>query len=726
MGVKNAVVLPTSRLWSVLAACAFASALTVVMALRTPWVGLVLQAQEDGKVNVLSARGPAAAIPPLATMLFLRAGDTQLELGKEDLMEEPDVVDDYVTMDAFFQRQSALTALLMQPALTVGWQSGPDSKVQTSTLTPRQRPLDSLPLVFWFQLAVSVTGCLIAAWVWALRPHEWGVRLFAITGASFPVFAMPAALYSSRELAMDGRWFRALCALNHWGSFMFGAALVALFLCSPQRLVKLRWVAAVFLFYNLWWLAETLRWAPDMDWGNRYAVMSEMLGALALAVLQWVRSRGELVERAALRWFMLSMLLGSGLFILLMVATASLGWLSPLPQGYAFGFFLVIYIGIALGLGRYRLFDLDRWAYRLLVWLGAAMAVLGLDALFALWFGWPSSSALALAAWIFTLVYLPLRNWSWQKFSRQHKLKLHELLPDVLGIALQPALPLRENLWDDLLKRLFQSLEQKTSSPAEPSASAGARIVENGLGLQIPACVGMQARELRYQAQGARLFAPGDCHFVDTLVLLMEQTESSLAAQERVVLQERQRIARDMHDDVGARLLMLIHRAKTPAEAELARAAMQDLRTALSALDTHSVPLAHALADWRAEASDRCEAAGLMLRWPVEPDLTNPWLSAHQKALLERAMRESITNALKHGQAQQIEIACLLQGQTVTLQISHDGPPTTPEHWTQGRGLRGMQHRLQEEGGTLVTEARAAGGTLTTICLPLGRGADHD
>jgi signal transduction histidine kinase len=722
MGVKNNVVLPVSRLWWVLAACAVASVLTVVMALRTPWLGLVLQVQEDGRVSVQSAQGPAATIPPQATLVYLQAAGTRLEIGKDDLMEEPDVVDDYVTMDAFFQRQSALTSLIRQPGLTLGWQSASDAALQTTTLTPTQRPLDSLPLVFWFQLLVSVTGCLIAAWVWALRPQEWGVRLFAITGASFPVFAMPAALYSSRELALDGAWFRALCALNHWGSFMFGAALLAIFLCSPQRLLKLRWVAAVFLFYNLWWLAETLRWAPDMDWGNRYAVMSEMLGALALAVLQWMRSRGDPVQRAALRWFMLSMLLGSGLFILLVVATASLGWLPPLPQGYAFGLFLVIYIGIALGLGRYRLFDLDRWAYRLLVWLGGALAVVGLDALCVLWFGWSSSSALALSAWAFTLAYLPLRHWLWQKFSHQHTLQLHELLPDVLGIALQPALLQRERLWDDLLKRLFQPLQQKVADPADSAEPTAPRILEDGLGLQIPACVGMRARALRYQAQGARLFTPRDASFVEALVLLMVQTGNSLAAQERLVLQERQRIARDMHDDVGARLLMLIHHAKTPAIAELARAAMQDLRTALSALDTHPVPLAHALADWRAEASDRCEAAGLTLQWTAPPDLASPWLSPHQKALLERAVREGITNALKHGQARQLEIACLLQGQTVTLQISHDGPATTPEHWTQGRGLRGMQQRLQENGGTLVTEARAAGGTLSTICLPLERG----
>lgn len=727
MGAQNKVVLPASRLWLVLIACLLAGVVTVVLALHSPWMGLALQIQEDGSVTVQSARGPATAIPAQAHLLYLEVGQVRINLQKDDLMEEPDVVDDYVAMDAFFQRQSEIFALLQQPAVTLGWQASPEAAPQTTTLSPTNRPLDSLPLLFWFQLLVSITGCLISAWVWVLRPHEWGVRMFAITGASFPVFAMPAALYSSRELAMDGQWFRALSALNHWGSFMFGAALIGIFLCSPKRLVSLRWVVAVFVFYNLWWLTEALRWAPDMDWGNRYAVMSEMLGALLLAVLQWVRSRRDPVNRAALRWFMLSMLLGSGMFILLMVATASLGWLPPMPQGYAFGFFLVIYVGIALGLGRYRLFDLDTWAYRLLVWLTAALAVVGLDALFVLVLDWSSTPALAISIWACTLVYLPLRTWLWQRFSGQPRLQLDELLPEVVKIAFQTAPVVREQLWDALLKRVFQPLEQRTLVNTEPETDLKAtHLSEDGLCLRVPGCAGIAPRELRYRVQGTRLFAPRDCRFVDALVLLMEQTENSLAAQERLVMQERQRIARDMHDDVGARLLMLIHHAKTPAIAELARAAMQDLRTALGALDTHPVPLAHALADWRAEVSDRCEAAGVGLHWTTSLAQANPWLSPHQKALLERALRESVTNALKHGQALQLEIACLLQSAGVTLQISHDGPATAPEQWTLGRGLRGMQQRLQEDGGTLVLEARAAGGTLATICLPLDRETRDD
>lgn len=723
MLVAKSPILPVRRLSLALLLCLALAGLALALALRGPWLGLQLLGQEDGSITVIQTSGPSAAIPVNASLVFVANEHSQMALTAKDLVEEPDVFDQYPEMDAFFARQGALAALLRAPEVTLGWRAASNPEVlQTTTLKPAERPLHSLPLPFWFQLSVSSVGFLIAAWVWALRPQEWGARLFAITGLSFPVFAMPAAVYSSRELALDGSLFRALSALNHWGSFMFGAALVGIFLCAPKRLVSLRVLLGVFVFYNFWWLTDTLRWAPDMDWGNRFAVMSEMLLALVLAGVQWRFSRREPVARAALRWFILSLLLGSGLFILLIVTTASLGWLPPMPQGYAFGFFLFIYVGIALGLGRYRLFDLDVWAYRLLFWLGGALLLVGLDALFISVLQWSGAQALVVSLWTCALVYLPLRQWLWQKFGIRPRQRLHELLPDVLRIAFQSAQQLRDRLWAELFQRVFQPLEQITLVAAQGSAT---QLAEEGQALLVPACAGTPARLLRYPAQGARLFAPRDRDFAEALVHLMTLAESGRAAQEQGAQLERQRIARDMHDDVGARLLMLMHRASTPELSDLARAAMQDLRTALAALDSQPVLLAHALADWRAEASARCEAAGVTLRWQAPAQDGDVMLSARQKAVMERTLRESLTNALKHACPKQIEVQSTLVADVLTVQVSHDGPDTSPAAWTEGRGLRGMKHRLQEVHGAMTLTARHGGGTLTVLQLPLGVQGAH-
>lgn len=205
---------------------------------------------------------------------------------------------------------------------------------------------------------------------------------------------------------------------------------------------------------------------------------------------------------------------------------------------------------------------------------------------------------------------------------------------------------------------------------------------------------------------------------MDALTQLMRQAETGHEAQQRGALEERRRIARDMHDDVGARLLMLIHHAQNPTVAELARAAMNDLRTALTALDAKPAPLSDALADWRAEATSRCEAANVDLAWEAHIEQPEQLLGSRQKLLLERALRESLSNALKHANPKTIDIHLSQRNQTLAFDILNDGPPSDAE-WQEGRGLRGMRQRLAEYGGHLEIQHRPEGGSHVSIHLPL-------
>ena len=176
-----------------------------------------------------------------------------------------------------------------------------------------------------------------------------------------------------------------------------------------------------------------------------------------------------------------------------------------------------------------------------------------------------------------------------------------------------------------------------------------------------------------------------------------------------------------MHDDVGARLLMLIHRAQSPELRELARAAMNDLRTALNVMDAHAIALADALADWRAEASTRCEAAGVALVWTAPAHLSGlagVSLGSRQKSVIERALREGLTNALKHGQPDTVEVCVLLEQGGLVLALRNDGKPTVPAQWIEGRGLRGMRQRLQEYGAQMTTRTLADGRTEMLLRLP--------
>lgn len=718
---------PALWLSAALAYCLAAMALAVGLALQMPWLGLRLAPGPEEGVAVVASAIPA--IPAGARLLSIAGpGREAIALTAEDVMEEPDMLDSYARYDGFFVRQDALAAVLRGPEVQLRWQSD-DGGAQAAAVVPRGRPPSDLPLLFWFQLAVSTAGCLIACWVWVLRPRDWGARMFGVTGLSFPLFAMPAAVYSGRELALPGDWFLALSALNHWGAALFGAALVAIFMVHPRPLsssMRPAWLAAPFALFFLWWWADLRHIVPGPDQGMRLLVITEMLLAIVLAAVQWRRSRGDALNRASLRWLSLSLLVGSGLFITLIVATTALGWLPPMPQGYAFGFFLFIYIGIALGLRRYRLFELDEWAYRMLLWVGGALAVVSVDALLILGLDWSQGTALGASLWICGVLYFPARQWLWQRLARHPAMQAHELMPDVVHIAFQPSRPTQEMLWDDLLRRIHDPMRLEPGGFADRQAG----IDDAGLTLRVPACGGIAARCLRYPARGQRLFSSKDATFMNALCQLMDQAQAGRDAYERGASEERRRIARDMHDDVGARLLMLIHRAGSPELIELARSAMHDLRTALHVMDAHDVPLAEALADWRAEAAARCEAARVEFGWEAAlPDGSSAaeggvaLLGSRQRATLERVLREGLTNALRHAQPSRVQIEIRLDENLLYLAVRNDGRVGIPQQWAEGRGLHGMRGRLQEWGGWLRADLTARGWAELAVQMPLNPSA---
>lgn len=728
---------PARTLLAALSLCVAAVGATIWFALTPPWLGLELEAGADGTVQAAGrVGGPAAVLGRDAGGLTL-AGPSHpqgLLLQAEDLIEEPDFFDEFSQMNAFFERQSVLHGLLQEPVQAT-WRNADGTPMQ-ATLIAQRRPLGSLPPPFWFQIAVSCAGFLIACWVWALRPADWGARMFALTGISFPIFALPAAIYSTRELALPGEMFRTLAALNHAGAFMFGCALMALFLCYPRRLLAPAWLLLLPLIYGLWWVADVLQIVPDQNW-VRVGILSEMLGAIGLAGVQWWRSRGSPIDRATLRWLALSTLVGSGLFVFSTVGSSLLGLFPPLSQGYAFGYFLIIYVGLAFGLRRYRLFDLDRWAYRILLWLAAALTVVLMDAAWIVWLRLDPALSLGVTLLICGWLYFPFRQWLWQRLTGEQHTRVEDVFPELIRIAFSTSRQEQETRWDQLLARLYDPLDIRRASAAP--ASQAVCLSDSGQVLHLPACGGVTARSLNLAARGRRLFALRDVELATSLVSLMNHAAAGRDAYERGANEERVRITQDMHDDIGARLLMLIHQAvynKDEASAEVARAAMGDLRTTLSALDGQDMSLADALADWRAEMSSRCEAGRVAFSWLVAQQLETRLqsvsgtddlrLSARAKAALERSLREALSNALKHAAPTRVTLQVQLDAGCLKLSVSDDGQPAqaadAPSRPTvfagSGRGLAGLRRRLAEFDGLIELE-RSDDGSRLTIMMPL-------
>ncbi|TXC66942.1 hypothetical protein FSC37_17735 [Piscinibacter aquaticus] len=77
--------------------------------------------------------------------------------------------------------------------------------------------------------------------------------------------------------------------------------------------------------------------------------------------------------------------------------------------------------------------------------------------------------------------------------------------------------------------------------------------------------------------------------------------EQADARIEQVTQQERKRIAADLHDDLGAKLLTIVHTSESERISTLAREALEEMRLSVRGLTGKPVRLGDALADWRAE-----------------------------------------------------------------------------------------------------------------------------
>jgi len=329
---------------------------------------------------------------------------------------------------------------------------------------------------------------------------------------------------------------------------------------------------------------------------------------------------------------------------------------------------------------------------------------------------WSGATALGAALWIAALAWFPLRQWLWLRLARRPQPSLDALMPEITRLSLQADPAAREQRWDALLRRLHDPLEI-IEAPADGEAMP--RILDDGLGLKLPACAGMPARVLRLPGSGSRLFSTADADFAASLVVLLGRAAGVHQAHAQGVEDERRRVARDLHDDVGARLLMLIHRAPSVDLADLARGAMDDLRTVLAALDARPAPLAEAIADWRAEASARCEAALVALVWENAVADGDRRLDPRQRSVIERLLREGLTNALKHAEPRQIAVRIDQTGDEVGIRIVDDGGTVEPARWVEGRGLRGMRQRLAAWGGSLALTPVDGGGAALQMRLNL-------
>lgn len=203
--------------------------------------------------------------------------------------------------------------------------------------------------------------------------------------------------------------------------------------------------------------------------------------------------------------------------------------------------------------------------------------------------------------------------------------------------------------------------------------------------------------------------------------------------------QERERISRDLHDNVGSQLVSIIsgldlahkyssganERGRTLLESlrEDARTSMSQLRETIWALKSSDLTIAqfaeHVESSVRRQISF-CDTTTLSIHVSGRaPDLT---LSPMQVLNCFRIIQEAVTNTIKHaGGASTIRIALESGGGLLRIGIADDGPghQRSSADPFSGSGLANMKQRAEELGGALITDSRPGDGFTVTLTIPV-------
>jgi signal transduction histidine kinase len=205
-------------------------------------------------------------------------------------------------------------------------------------------------------------------------------------------------------------------------------------------------------------------------------------------------------------------------------------------------------------------------------------------------------------------------------------------------------------------------------------------------------------------------------------------------SRELSVLQERSRLARELHDAVTQKLFSI--RAHARAAAVLAARDPADLARVRSEIEVIGTLGAEAHAELRAVidglAPPDLEAAGLagsMRSYVVlagraygipvafaAADL--PALGTPVEAALYRVGQEALHNALRHAGAGSVRVALSRTSRRVVLEVADDGHGFAPEMPSGGLGLASMRERAAAAGGALTVRSGPAG-TQVRMTVPI-------
>lgn len=207
-------------------------------------------------------------------------------------------------------------------------------------------------------------------------------------------------------------------------------------------------------------------------------------------------------------------------------------------------------------------------------------------------------------------------------------------------------------------------------------------------------------------------------------------------AQQKLLEAERERISREMHDDIGAGLTQITlmseairsRKAVTGDDnqrigeiADTSRQLVSNIGEIIWSLNPQQNTLEALLAYMREQMNKLLEYSGIDYKIDMPEVEGTIQLSNQQRRNIFLVTKEMVHNAIKHSMATQISVTAVLHADRLSFEVKDNGRGFDTSIGSNGNGLKNIRQRINEIRGTLELESAPGGGTVCSYSIPIHR-----
>ena len=685
-----------------LVACALLGCLTLFaltrMLAEQPRIAAAWRIDAAGRIELVQSTDPALQQHLGKSLLRIAAadGDTRVELSDAlALQRSPRWLVDDAERARLGSLHESIAAVLAYAPVRLTFTDGISVDVMPSA--PGYR---LLPALYWLLTGFALALYLVAAVAVLGQPSTsnalYGVMAWCQAG-NLTLIAIEVAC----DFGLPAPWAALDLPLRTSLDLFTAAAMVHAACLRPRRLphaapiLMVAWIGALGVIG-----AALLGALPRLWWWIQGT--ATLYGVLTIVLLSWSYRLEPHPLAIVLRRLAV---VGTLTWALLTLALGTTARLPETPGNLAALGSLIWYVFFGSLLLVLPFLTRPQLAMREFSLLAAVCTVAtSLDLLFIAVFALGPFASLILSLALALAAYAAARQWILNQLLGSSVLTTERMFEQIYRIAREIEVhPDRiAPLMSQLLREIFEPIENQWVD----RFGVNTRLAGDGSSLLVPVPSvdgggGSGAGGsilIRFAHRGRRLFTLEDARLADRIGEQLRRAMAFEQAVEHGRREERLRLAQDLHDDIGARLLTMMYTAQSPQMEDYLRHTLQDLKTLTRGLAASNHRLSHSAAEWKSTLAQRLTAARIELKWSFSFD-EDVVLNVVQWSALTRVLRELISNTIAHAHAQRVEIDFVLERGRLELTVSDNGVGTDPQAWAHGLGLGGIRKRVKQLGG---------------------------